>query len=34
VRIANLDGRLALLIDSRAIDVHRASDGRFGTDPA
>jgi 2-keto-4-pentenoate hydratase/2-oxohepta-3-ene-1,7-dioic acid hydratase in catechol pathway len=33
VRIANLDGRLALLIGSRALDVHRASDGRFGTDP-
>jgi 2-keto-4-pentenoate hydratase/2-oxohepta-3-ene-1,7-dioic acid hydratase in catechol pathway len=33
VRIANLDGRLALLIGSRALDVHDASSGRFGTDP-
>ncbi|MGX5682272.1 fumarylacetoacetate hydrolase family protein [Schumannella luteola] len=33
MRIANLDGRLALITPEGAIDVHRASDGRFGPDP-
>lgn len=35
MRIANLDGRLALLTAdaTRAIDVHRASGGRFGSAP-
>jgi 2-keto-4-pentenoate hydratase/2-oxohepta-3-ene-1,7-dioic acid hydratase in catechol pathway len=33
VRIANLDGRLALLTGDRAIDVAKASDGRFDPDP-
>ncbi len=33
MRIANLDNRLALLRDDRALDVERVSDGRFGSDP-
>jgi 2-keto-4-pentenoate hydratase/2-oxohepta-3-ene-1,7-dioic acid hydratase in catechol pathway len=33
MRIANLDDRLALLRDDRALDVELASDGRFGSDP-
>jgi 2-keto-4-pentenoate hydratase/2-oxohepta-3-ene-1,7-dioic acid hydratase in catechol pathway len=33
VRIGNLDGRLVILTDAGAIDVERASDGRFGSDP-
>jgi 2-keto-4-pentenoate hydratase/2-oxohepta-3-ene-1,7-dioic acid hydratase in catechol pathway len=33
MRVANLDNRLALLIDGSALDVERASDGRFGSDP-
>jgi 2,4-didehydro-3-deoxy-L-rhamnonate hydrolase len=32
-RIANLDGRLVLLAEDGAIDVHRASRGRFGAEP-
>jgi 2-keto-4-pentenoate hydratase/2-oxohepta-3-ene-1,7-dioic acid hydratase in catechol pathway len=34
VKLANLAGRLALVVDGGAIDVHGASDGRFGPDPA
>ncbi len=33
MRIASLDNRLALLQADRALDVERASDGRFGSDP-
>ncbi len=33
VRIANLSGRLVLVVDDRAVDVKRASDGRFAADP-
>jgi 2-keto-4-pentenoate hydratase/2-oxohepta-3-ene-1,7-dioic acid hydratase in catechol pathway len=33
VRIGNLDGRLVILTDAGAIDVERASGGRFGADP-
>jgi len=33
MRIANLDGRLVIVNDHGAVDVHRASDGRFGPDP-
>lgn len=33
MRIANLDDRLVLLRDAGAVDVHTASDGRFGPDP-
>jgi 2-keto-4-pentenoate hydratase/2-oxohepta-3-ene-1,7-dioic acid hydratase in catechol pathway len=33
MRIANLDDRLVLLGDNGAIDVERASDGRFTADP-
>ena len=33
MRLANLDDRLVLLADGGAVDVHRASDGRFGPDP-
>lgn len=33
MRIANLSGRATLLSDSKAVDVERASDGRFGSDP-
>lgn len=33
MRIANLDGRLVLLSGERAVDVERASDGRFAADP-
>jgi 2,4-diketo-3-deoxy-L-fuconate hydrolase len=33
VRVANLAGRSVLLTDCGALDVHRASDGRFGADP-
>ena len=34
MKLANLDGRLTLVVDGGAIDVHQASDGRFGPDPA
>jgi 2-keto-4-pentenoate hydratase/2-oxohepta-3-ene-1,7-dioic acid hydratase in catechol pathway len=34
MKLANLDGRLALVVDGGAVDVHDASDGRFGPDPA
>ena len=33
MRIANLTGRLVLLTESGAVDVHEASQGRFGPDP-
>ncbi|MEW2167317.1 fumarylacetoacetate hydrolase family protein [Streptomyces sp. NPDC007084] len=33
MRIANLSGRLVLVVDGRAVDVERASDGRFAADP-
>lgn len=33
MRIANLSGRAALLGDTKALDVDRASGGRFGADP-
>src|SRR5277367_5367736 len=33
MRIANLSGRLALITDAGAIDVERASSGRFASDP-
>jgi 2-keto-4-pentenoate hydratase/2-oxohepta-3-ene-1,7-dioic acid hydratase in catechol pathway len=33
MRIANLSGRLVLVIDDRAIDVEASSNGRFGSDP-
>ena len=33
MRTANLAGRLVLLVDGGAIDVERASGGRFGADP-
>ncbi len=34
MKLANLAGRLALVVDGGAIDVHDASAGRFGPDPA
>lgn len=34
MKLANVAGRLALVVDGGAIDVHAASDGRFGPDPA
>src|SRR5690242_5399038 len=33
MRIANVDGRLSLLHRGEAIDVEKASDGRFRADP-
>lgn len=33
MRIANRSGRLVLLVDEGAVDVERASDGRFSSDP-
>jgi 2-keto-4-pentenoate hydratase/2-oxohepta-3-ene-1,7-dioic acid hydratase in catechol pathway len=33
VRIANLSGRLVLVVDGRAVDVEGSSDGRFAADP-
>ncbi|MGW0937548.1 fumarylacetoacetate hydrolase family protein [Streptomyces sp. NPDC002666] len=33
MRIANLSGRLALIVDGRAVDVEQASGGRFSADP-
>ncbi|MFI8420440.1 fumarylacetoacetate hydrolase family protein [Streptomyces sp. NPDC085479] len=33
MRIANLSGRLALVVDGRAVDVEQASCGRFSADP-
>lgn len=34
MRIANLSGRLVLVEAERAVDVEKASEGRFGADPA
>ncbi|MFF5931195.1 fumarylacetoacetate hydrolase family protein [Streptomyces hydrogenans] len=33
MRIANISGRLALVVDGRAVDVEKASGGRFSADP-
>ncbi|GAA3311183.1 fumarylacetoacetate hydrolase family protein [Streptomyces cinereospinus] len=33
MRIANLSGRLALVVEGRAVDVEQASGGRFSADP-
>jgi 2-keto-4-pentenoate hydratase/2-oxohepta-3-ene-1,7-dioic acid hydratase in catechol pathway len=33
MRIANLSGRLVLIVDGRAVDVWQASEGRFGSSP-
>ncbi len=33
MKLANHDGRLALVLDDGIADVHTASDGRFGPDP-
>jgi len=33
MRIANLNGRLAIFVESGAVDVHTASRGRFASDP-
>ncbi|MFI9772505.1 fumarylacetoacetate hydrolase family protein [Streptomyces sp. NPDC052415] len=33
MRMANLSGRLSLLVEDRAVDVEQASDGRFSADP-
>ncbi|XVV37622.1 fumarylacetoacetate hydrolase family protein [Streptomyces sp. CA-100214] len=33
MRIANLSGRLTLIVDGRAVDVEKSSDGRFSADP-
>ena len=33
MRLANLEGRAVLLHGEQAVDVERASDGRFGPDP-
>jgi 2,4-diketo-3-deoxy-L-fuconate hydrolase len=33
MRVANVDGRLKLLVADGAVDVERASSGRFGSDP-
>lgn len=33
MRIANLSGRLVLLVDGKAVDVEQASDGNFSADP-
>jgi 2,4-diketo-3-deoxy-L-fuconate hydrolase len=34
VRIANIGGRLSLIVDGAGIDVEKASDGHFAADPA
>jgi 2-keto-4-pentenoate hydratase/2-oxohepta-3-ene-1,7-dioic acid hydratase in catechol pathway len=34
MRIANLNGRLCLIVDGGAVDVHAASGGQFAADPA
>jgi 2-keto-4-pentenoate hydratase/2-oxohepta-3-ene-1,7-dioic acid hydratase in catechol pathway len=34
MKIANRQGRAVLVVDGGAIDIHDASDGRFGPDPA
>jgi hypothetical protein len=33
LRIGNLSGRLALFVEAGAVDVEKASGGRFGPDP-
>ncbi|MEU3513353.1 fumarylacetoacetate hydrolase family protein [Streptomyces longwoodensis] len=33
MRIANVSGRLSLVVDGRAVDVEKASDGSFSSDP-
>jgi hypothetical protein len=33
MRIANLSGRLVVIVGSRAVDVRDASEGRFESDP-
>jgi hypothetical protein len=33
MRVGNLSGRLTLFTEQGAVDVERASDGRFGADP-
>ena len=33
MRLGNLSGRLTLFTDKGAIDVEKASDGRFASDP-
>jgi 2-keto-4-pentenoate hydratase/2-oxohepta-3-ene-1,7-dioic acid hydratase in catechol pathway len=33
VKIANIDGRAAVIVDDTVVDVATASDGRFGPDP-
>ncbi|NJA55856.1 fumarylacetoacetate hydrolase, partial [Streptomyces sp. NEAU-H3] len=33
MRIANLSGRLSLIVDGTAVDVEQASDGLFSADP-
>jgi 2-keto-4-pentenoate hydratase/2-oxohepta-3-ene-1,7-dioic acid hydratase in catechol pathway len=34
MRIANLNGRLVLVVEGGVVDVHAASQGRFGPDPS
>src|SRR5829696_9416666 len=34
MKIANVQGRLALVVDGGTVDVHDASSGRFDPDPA
>jgi 2-keto-4-pentenoate hydratase/2-oxohepta-3-ene-1,7-dioic acid hydratase in catechol pathway len=34
VKLANVSGRLAIVVDGGTLDVHEASGGRFGPDPA
>jgi 2,4-didehydro-3-deoxy-L-rhamnonate hydrolase len=34
VKVANLGGRMTLVVDGSAVDVHTASDGRFGPEPS
>jgi 2-keto-4-pentenoate hydratase/2-oxohepta-3-ene-1,7-dioic acid hydratase in catechol pathway len=34
MRIANVDGRAKVIVDGRVVDVHSASEGRFGPSPA
>ena len=33
MKLANLDGRLSLIVDDGVVDVTEASNGRFGPDP-
>jgi hypothetical protein len=34
MKIANHNGRLVLVVDGGVVDVHDASQGRFGPDPS